>query len=85
MRATHYSIADPVLRRLAQRLQGIAAALGQLVEEEEAVMGEATSTGWGMLPQKIQNLVGSANDACWGELVVDHYTYTATVPPLKRI
>jgi hypothetical protein len=32
---------NSLFQRLAQRLQGIAAELGQLVEEEDAVVGEA--------------------------------------------
>jgi hypothetical protein len=32
---------DPVLQRLAEGLQGIAAELGQLIEEEDAMMGAA--------------------------------------------
>jgi len=41
---------DLVLQGLALRLQSVAAELGQLVEEEHAVVGEAHLPWTGMLP-----------------------------------
>jgi hypothetical protein len=55
---------DPILQGLAQRLQGVAAELGQLGERMNPVMGETHLPGRGMLPPPMRP---ASEIEQWGE------------------